>query len=101
MSLRPSLHEIAREKNWMEFALKLETAMENCTSYGYASPEAVRAAVGRLRRQLPSSLVTALKAVRFLQTRHPEVLATRDARIGCAQVRQLALSTRCRRKPPP
>jgi hypothetical protein len=84
------LPQIAQEKNWMEFALLLESAMERFDSYGLPNPGAVRAAVGRLRRQLPSSLSTALKAMQFLRDRHPDVLAGRDASIGCAQVRVLS-----------
>ncbi len=86
----PSLHAIAREKNWMEFAVLLEAAMDHPDSHGLPDPGAVRAAVARIRRQLPSSLSIALKAMRHLREHHPEVLASRDATIGCAPVRLLA-----------
>lgn len=90
MTVRPSLQQIAQEKNWMEFALQLEAAMQDHHHYGLPDPAAVRAAVGRIRRQLPSSLTTALKAMQFLKQRHPEILETRNASIGCAQVRLLS-----------
>ncbi len=90
MSPSPSLLQIAREKNWMEFAVQLDTAMAQPDVHGLPDATAVRAAVARQRRQLPSTLTIALKAMQFLRDRHAEVLAARDARIGCAPVRLLA-----------
>jgi hypothetical protein len=85
----PPLQAIAREKNWMEFALLLDAAMAEPARYGLDDAFAVRATVARMRRQLPSSLVGAVKAVRYLRQRRPDVLAGRDASIGCANVRLL------------
>jgi hypothetical protein len=90
MSPSASLLQIARERNWMEFAVRLEAAMAQPDSHGMPDAAAVRAAVARFRRQLPSTLTIALKAMQFLRDRHGEVLEARDARIGCAPVRLLA-----------
>jgi hypothetical protein len=90
MSPPPPLALVARERNWMDFALLLEAAMAQAPSYGLPDAFAVRAAVARMRRQLPSSLVTAIKAMEYLRANRPDVLAARDASIGCAQVRLLA-----------
>lgn len=90
MTSLPPLQLIAREKNWMDFAILLEEAMQRYDSYGLADPNAVRAAIGRMRRQLPSSLTSAVKAMQYLRERHPDVLGSRDAGIGCANVRLLA-----------
>lgn len=90
MTASASLQSIAREKNWMEFAVRLEAAMAQPESFGLADAAAVRAAVGRMRRQLPSTLTIALSAMRYLRENHATVLAARDARIGCAPVRLLA-----------
>lgn len=90
MSPSASLLQIARERNWMEFAVRLEAAMAQPEGHGMPDAAAVRATVARFRRQLPSTLTIALKAMQFLREAHGEVLAARDARIGCAPVRLLA-----------
>ena len=90
MTTPPTLRVVAREKNWMAFAQLLDAAMAEPPRYGLSDAGAVRAAVARLRRQQPSSLVPAMKAMEYLRERRPEVLERAEAPVGCAQVRLLA-----------